>query len=240
MPEKPLPIYLIAGGPGARRPRGPDPLIQEVFQAAGVSKPNVAYVGAASGDNSAFLLFIGRILKKAGAGSVTLAPLCGRRGSLKRALPVLEEADIVFISGGDVEAGMGVLEEKGILPHLRRLNEAGKPFFGISAGSIMLARQWVRWTNPHDDSSAELFPCLGFAQVLCDTHGEEDEWTELKALLSLCPVGTSGYGIVSGSALAVRGRGDVAALGGEVHVFRKRKGGVARIEDLVPAETRRT
>ena len=232
MPENARPIYLIAGGPGARRPRGPDPLIQEVFRAAGVKKPSVAYLGAASGDNAAFLLFIGRILKKAGAGSVTLAPLCGRRGSLERALPVLEQADVVFVSGGDVEAGMGVVEEKGVVPHLHRLRKEGKPFFGVSAGSIMLARQWVRWTDPHDDSSAELFPCLGFAPVLCDTHGEEDEWSELKVLLALAPVGTTGYGIVSGSALAVKGRGEVSALGGEVHVFRRRMGGLARVEDL--------
>ena len=232
MPENAKPIYLIAGGPGARRARGPDPMIQEMFRAAGVEKPSVAYLGAASGDNSAFLLLIGRILKKAGAGSVTLAPLCGRRGSLERALPVLEKADIVFVSGGDVEAGMQVVQEKGVVPHLRRLHRAGKPFFGVSAGSIMLARQWVRWTNPHDDSSAELFPCLGFAPVICDTHGEEDGWSELKALLALAPVGTTGYGIVSGSALAVRGSGEVSALGGEVHVFRRRKGGVARLEDL--------
>ncbi len=232
MPETARPIYLIAGGPGARRPGGPDPLIQEVFRATEVKKPAVAYVGAASGDNAAFLLFISRILKKAGAGSVTLAPLCGRRGSRERALAVLEQADIVFVSGGDVEAGMSVLEEKGITVHLRRLHKAGKPFFGVSAGSIMLSRQWVRWTNPHDDSSAELFPCLGFAPVLCDTHGEDDGWSELKALLALAPVGATGYGIVSGSALAVRGRGEVAALGGSVHVFRRRKGGVARLEDL--------
>lgn len=232
MPENARPIYLIAGGPGARRTRGPDPLVQEVFRAAGLDTPSVAYLGAASGDNAAFLLFISRILKKAGAGPVKLVPLCGRRGSLERALPVLEQADIVFVSGGDVEAGMGVLEEKGVVPHLRRLYRAGKPFFGLSAGSIMLARQWVRWANPLDNSSAGLFPCLGFAPVLCDTHGEEDEWSELKALLALAPVGTTGYGIVSGSALAVKGRGEVAALGGAVHVFRRRKGGVARVEDL--------
>jgi cyanophycinase-like exopeptidase len=231
MPEA-RPIYLIAGGPGARRARGPDPLIQEVFRAAELTRPSVAYLGAASGDNAAFLLFISRILKKAGAGSVTLAPLCGRRGSRERALRVLEQADIVFVSGGDVEAGMRVVEERGVVPCLRRLHKAGKPFFGLSAGSIMLARQWVRWTNPQDDSSAELFPCLGFAPVLCDTHGEEDEWSELKALLALAPVGTTGYGIVSGSALAVKGRGDVTALGGPVHVFRRRKGGVARTKDL--------
>jgi hypothetical protein len=110
-----------------------------------------------------------------------------------------------------------------------------KRFFGISAGSIMLARQWVRWADPKDDDSAELFPCLGFASVLCDTHGEAEGWTELTALLALSPVGTTGYGIVSGSALFVQGK-KMCALGGEVHVFRKRKTGVARLASLRPAE----
>ena len=228
-------MYLLAGDPGARKLRGADPIIRAAIQSTGVTRPKVAYVGAASGDNAAFLLFIGGMLKRSGAGVVTLAPLCGRRGSLKRALPVLEEADLVFVSGGDVEAGMLVLDGTGAGRHLQRLHRAGKPFFGISAGSIMLARRWVRWRDPEDDASAEVFPCLGIAPVLCDTHGEGDEWTELKALLALCPIGATGYGIVSGSALLVRGPTEAVALGGEVHVFRRRRGGVARVDDLPSA-----
>ena len=229
MPDRSL--YLLAGNPGARKLRGADPVIKAAMESTGVTKPKVAYVGAASGDNAAFFLFIGGLLRRSGAGSVTLAPLCGRRGSLERALPVLEEADVVFVSGGDVEAGMDVLQEKRVLPHLARLHKAGKPFFGVSAGSIMLARQWVRWSTPEDDSTAEVFPCLGFAPVLCDTHGEGDGWGELKALLALCPSGSTGYGIVSGSAIVVKGR-TVKALGGEVQVFKKRKDGVVQAESL--------
>jgi cyanophycinase-like exopeptidase len=233
MAESCAPLFLIAGGRGMERIKGPDPLIQEVVRSTGVARPKVAYVGAASGDNPAFRLIVAKILQKAGAGVVTLAPLCGRRGSLERALPVMEAADLIFISGGDVEEGMRVLEQKGAAAHLARLQKEGKRFFGISAGSIMLAARWVRWTDPHDDGSAELFPCLGFAPVLCDTHGEGEGWTELTALLALSPVGATGYGIVSGSALVVHGK-KVSALGGEIHVFRKRKSGVARLSSLRP------
>ena len=150
------------------------------------------------------------------------------------------EITIVCVSGGDVEAGMQVLAETGAGRHLRRLHRAGKPFFGISAGSIMLARQWVRWRDPDNDASAETFSCLGIAPVLCDTHGEGDDWAELKALLALCPVGATGYGIVSGSALVVRGRAEAFSAGGDVHVFRRRKGGVARVEDLPPVSPPRS
>lgn len=97
----------------------------------------------------------------------------------------------------------------------------------------MLARAWVRWRNPQDDASAEPFPCLGFAPVLCDTHGEADGWEELRALLSLSPVGSLGYGIASGTALVVGVDGRVAARGGEIHRFRRRAAGVVQVESLV-------
>ena len=207
-------------------------MLREILERTGIRKPRLAYLGAASGDNPAFRLFIARMLQKAGAGIVALAPLCGRKADRDAARRVLSDADIVFVSGGDVEAGMRVLEEQGMISFLRVLYRAGKPFFGVSAGSIMLARSWIRWRNPHDDSSAELFPCMGFAPVLCDTHGEGDEWGELKAALALCPIGTLGYGIVSGSALIMESDGSLIARGNDIPVFCRRKAEVMQVESL--------
>jgi cyanophycinase-like exopeptidase len=230
------PIFLIAGGRGIRMWKGPDPLLQAVFRRTGTQRPTVAYIGTASGDNPAFRLMISSRLQKAGAGKVTLAPLCGRRGNAEKAKAVIETSDLVFFSGGDVEEGMRVLKEKGVTDLLRSLFRTGKPFFGISAGSIILAQQWIRWTNPDDDTSAEIFDCLGLASVLCDTHGEAEGWEELKALLELSPTGTIGYGIVSGTAIVVSPDGTVSALGGEVHRFQKRAGGVMQLKSLHPSE----
>ena len=239
MPDGRSALYLIAGGRGLDRTRGPDPLVQAVLRRTGVRRPKVAYVGAASGDNAAFRLLIERMLEKAGAGQVALAPLCGRRADLEKAKAVLEAADIAFISGGDVEEGMRIVRQEGMIPFLKRLHRRGMPFFGVSAGSIMLARRWIRWADPRDDDSAELFSCLGFAPVLCDTHGEGERWAELRAALVLSPVGATGYGIVSGAAMVVEADGSVAALGGEVNVFRRRTSGVAQVASLAPAPTER-
>ncbi|MGA2642648.1 MAG: Type 1 glutamine amidotransferase-like domain-containing protein, partial [Spirochaetia bacterium] len=177
MDDRRTPIFLIAGGRNQIRRRGADPLLETVIRQAGVKRPRIAYVGAASGDNPAFRLLIARMLVRAGAGEVTLAPMCARRVDPAKTRRVLEDADLVFISGGDVEAGMKVVEKQGMDSLLKNLHGAGKPFFGVSAGSIMLAKHWVRWHDPGDDASAELFPCLGLAPVLCDTHGEDDGWT---------------------------------------------------------------
>ncbi len=229
----PVSIYLLAGGRGSLR-TDRDPLLTRVLASCGVPQPSIAYVGAASGDSQPFFSMISRHLRRCGAGRVTLAPLAGKRGKLEKARAILESADIVFISGGDVEAGMEVLEERQILPFLRELFERGKPFFGTSAGSIMLGWQWVRWEDPDDDATASLFPCMGFAPIVCDTHGEAEEWEELHTLLRLTPEGTFGYGIPTGAGLCVYPDGTLEALGAPVHRYAKSGGVVVRSADLPP------
>ena len=228
------PLFLVAGGAMPATAHGPDPLVRLAIQSTGVHLPRIAYVGVASRDDSLIRKRHAAMLRKAGAGVITTAPLAGYRINAPVAAAAVESADLVFLSGGDVEAGMDVLEERGIIPVLRRAHRAGVPFLGISAGSIMLSRAWVRWRDPDDDGGGETFPCLGFARIFCDTHGEDDGWGELKAMLSLRPVGTKGFGIVSGSALMVAPDGTLGALGGGVHVFKRLKAGVVQVESLVP------
>lgn len=234
MADKRKPVYLIAGrGPSAAR-RGPDPLFHEALRLAGIPRPTVAYVGAASGDNALFRAMISRMLRGSGAEEVRPAPLCGSRADPAKAMRVIEDSRIVFISGGDVEEGMRVLAESGMTGFLLDQYREGKPFFGVSAGSIMLAKEWVRWRDPEGDSVAELFPCLGIAQVYCDTHDEESDWEELRVLAQLVPAGSALYGIPSGTALAAHPRGTNRALGGEVHRLKRKGRVVARIESLQP------
>jgi peptidase E len=228
------PVYLLAGG----RPRNGqafNPLLQAVFQESGKEHPTIAYVGAASEENKAFYLMMAPMLKGVGAGKIRHAVLASPKADIKKAREILESADIVYISGGDVEQGMQVVQEKNVAEYLVGLYKQGKPFFGVSAGSIMLAKEWIRWRDPDDDATAEIFPCLGLAPVICDTHGEQDRWEELQALLALEKDGTTGYGIVSGTAIKVFSDGKIEALGGAIHQYTKHNGKVERIGDILPA-----
>ena len=222
-----------------RKRKGPDPLLQMVIRRTGVRRPLVSYLGTASGDDDTFRLWFTRLLQKAGAGEVTPVPLCGRRGDPERAKAILEASDLVFVSGGDVKEGMRVLVKKKMTGFLRRLHRSGKLFLGVSAGSIMLARKWLWWKEPHDDESAEIFSCLGLAPILCDTHGEGEGWEELNTLLTLSPTGAIGYGIASGAAIVVEPDRTFSVLGGEVDRFRRRTNGVVRIKGLLPDKNAR-
>ncbi len=182
-------IHLIGGGPGMlaafRRHMKAALALSEIEGATRPGSPLVAYVGAASGDDAGFLRMIGDEIARAG-GRVRAARLASPRSKLSAAQAVLEDCDVVFVSGGDVEAGMNVLQDRGALPLLRALAAAGRPMIGLSAGSIMLARAWVRF--PADgDAAADptVFPCMGLAPVYVDAHAEEDGWSELRVLLSL-------------------------------------------------------
>lgn len=232
----PAPIHLLAGDPGARRGMK-DPLICRAIASCGTVEPSIAYLGAASGDDKPFFTMLARLMVACGAGAVDLAPLAGRRVKLDRTRAILEKADMVFVSGGDVEEGMNAIEERGMAPLLRELYRGGKPFFGLSAGSIMLAREWIVWDDPSDDSTASAFPCLGFAPVLCDTHAEDDDWEELRALLLISPEGTTGYGIPAGGGLLVRSGGELEALGKPASCFAKLDRMVKRRPDLRPDES---
>ncbi len=225
------PIYLMAGGRGSRTM---DATMQAIFKDINKVSFSVAYVGLASEDNRQFYQMISEMITRGNICKMTQVLLCSKKADLNKAKNILQSSDAVFFSGGDVEAGMTISQEKDLNGFFQELFQQGKLFFGASAGSIMLAQKWVRWTDPEDDSTAELFPCLGIAPVICDTHAEEDDWIELKAALRLEKESVKGYGISSGSTLKVFPDGKIEAIGGPVSQFILRQGKVERIADLTP------
>jgi len=223
MTAKPTPVFLLAGGRDTTRDAYAD-VVKRIYRLAGSDRPRIAYIGAANDDNPRFIGFMSGMLAAAGPCDFELAPLAGKKGSAAKARKVVEAADLVFVGGGDVEAGMKWIHDRDFAGCLREKLASGAPVFGASAGAIMLASRWVRWRDPDDDSTAELFDCLGLAPVICDTHCEEDHWVELKAALGLAGEGAHGWGIRSGAALEVARDGAVKVIAGKVDAYALRGG----------------
>jgi len=239
--QKPLTIHLIGGGPGAmlalRRH------FKSALRGVGREHPIVAYVGAASNDNGGFFTMIKAAACASTKARMKLAKIASPRASASDARDLLTECDLVFVSGGDVEHGMNVLREKDLVKPLKALAAKGKPMFGISAGSLMLARDWVRF--PDDDAAkAVLFPCLGIAPLHADAHAEADNWDELRVLVDLLrrrgdekPLG---YGLTRKGCLRVEvsaSRVKIRALGTDIPRIGVRRGKVVDLPVLRrPAE----
>jgi peptidase E len=196
-------LHLIGGGPGTAL------ALRRHFRAALGSidrpRPLVAYVGTASDDSRAFFAMIRGGLGLTNA-RMQLARIASPRARASEARGLLEDCDMAFVSGGDVEHGMNVLHERDMVGTIAAVARRGTPMFGISAGSLMLAREWVRFPGD-DDGRAELFPCLGIAPLHVDAHSEDDGWSELRVLVRLLhergdpdPVG---YGLTRKGALRI-------------------------------------
>jgi dipeptidase E len=199
--------WLLAGaGPktGPKSFRHHDALVKSL----GKKQPVIAYVGAASGDSLVFEKMLSTAMFGLGT-KVHSVKLTKKATKTSEAKSLLEGADVIFVSGGDVDHGMNVLHERDLAPFFRSLAAKGKWFEGISAGSIMLGQHWVRF---HDDDSTELFDCLGVVPFSFDAH-DEPEWGELVALAKHLPADRTVYGLTSSTCAVWDGK-KLSALGG--------------------------
>lgn len=224
-------LYLLAGGDWRRR-KPLYQLLREILGEVGPA-PRVAIVGTACEDDPGFCDEMARYFQANGAAAAALVPLFAPAADLEQARRQLAAADLIYLNGGDVDLGMQVLRQRGMVPVLDELFRQGKPFAGLSAGTMMLTRSWVRWQNPNDDASAELFPCLNFAPFLCDTHEEAEDWAEFRVHLALEAEGQIAYGLCSGSALRVAAGGELRILAGRVQRFVRRGAAFCPLPDLV-------
>ena len=223
---------LMAGGRGSKH-FGTKPFLGQVFERTGVKKPQMLYLGAASDDNRAFGAALIAIARLAGAGKVHWPKLSGRKPEGKLARELLEQVDVVFVGGGDVEAGMQHLLANDVVDALHAAHGRGVVFCGMSAGAIMLGERWIRWPGEEaGDEHAETFACLGIVPFSLDTHGEEDGWGEAKSFAAVRARETGKvatcYGVPSGGALLGASSGSAKALGIPAQHFSAAPGKKAR------------
>jgi len=225
------PVILFAGGQSLDA-ETIGSIIKPAFAKYG--RPRVAYIGAANGDRASFFEMVRPLLLGAGAATVDFCRLASDGaaavGEVAEAKAFLDSADVVFLSGGEVEDGINRIEKHGLAGTLRGLYNKGKLFIGISAGTIMLGEWWVRWEIEGDDSTASLFRCLGIVPATFDTHAEDEDWVELKTALRLLagrrddgqPGGAAsprGYGLPRGGIISADGQGNLANLSKEYLTF---------------------
>ena len=215
-PGKDVPAILLAGG----LPGNPAAIVRIMaYGFHGIQNPIVAYIGTANDDNIAFFHMMKFALKKAGADKVIFVHLAKEKPDLDSAKNVLSKADVIFLSGGEVEDGINWLKKHGLISFIKDLFSSGKRFMGLSAGVIMMGKHWVHWDVEGDDSTSKLFDCLGIIPALFDVHGEDENWIELKAALKLLGEGSRGYGLPRTCAISADSRGTLVNLENEYMVF---------------------
>jgi cyanophycinase len=109
----------------------------------------------------------------------------------------LEQADLLLLSGGDVERGWSVFEQNGMKELVARKRYDGILLIGVSAGAVQLGMGAL--SNAPQPQKIETFR---FAPFYIGAHDEKNEWWDLRALVNLSPAGTRAIGIPAGGGAA--------------------------------------
>jgi peptidase E len=231
---------LIAGKFGSRH-FGTKPYLAQALKRTGKDEPLVLYVGAASGDDPGFGGALSALMTATGAGRVLWPKVAGRRTQASEMRQALAEVDLVFVGGGDVEAGMELLRGAGVVDDFHAAADRGAVFVGMSAGAIMLGKRWIRWPNAEaGDDEAETYECLGLVRFALDTHGEGDAWQEAQsyAAVRARELGKKAraYGVPSGGALVIDRSGRIEAHGAPAAVFAALPNRKARLEQTLEVD----
>lgn len=233
------PATLIAGKFRSRN-FGTKPYLADAFRLTGKDRPLVLYIGAASGDDREFGAALVDVLEATGAQRVLWPKLTGPRKERDHVLEALDKVDLVFVGGGDVEAGVDALDDAGVSEPLRAAAGRGVALAGMSAGSIMLGERWVRWPNPDaGDDEAETYACLGLVPCSFDTHGESDDWSEARSFAAVrareLGKKVDVLGVPSGAALVIDADGTMHARGAAVVVYSAEPNKQAALERTLEA-----
>ena len=229
------PTTLIAGKFGSRH-FGTKPYLGDAVRLTGRDKPVALYIGAANGDDRHFGSALSALLKGAGIRKVVWPKLSKHtKHAATAARAALDDTHLVFVGGGDVEAGVDALREADLVGELHGAAKRGVVFVGMSAGAIMLGERWIRWPREGaGDDEAETYACLGIAPCSLDTHGEGDGWGETQSFAAVrareLGKKARAYGVPSGAALVIGTDGTFRARGDAVTVFAALPNRKAKIE----------
>jgi cyanophycinase len=151
------------------------------------SQPKAAYIGASNGDDPNFYAIFVAAMKAAGVSNCRMIPSAISEDDMA----FLNDADIILLAGGDVEAGWSVFLNNGLSEHIVRRYSEGALLIGISAGAVQLGLCGLA----ADGSLIETFKLVSY---IMGAHEESDNWKTTRALLQLSGPGKTAIGLPFG------------------------------------------
>lgn len=150
-------------------------------------RTKAAYVGASNGDDPEFYALFVAAMEGLGIFDCRMIPSAVSETDLA----FLNDADVILLSGGDVETGWRTFVTNGLQDHIVRRYRDGATLIGISAGAVQLGLCGLA----ADGSVIETFKLVPF---IIGAHEESDNWKTTTELLRLSPADTRAIGLPAG------------------------------------------
>lgn len=176
--------------------------------------PRAAYLGPANGEDPAFHDLFQAAMEAAGIGEHRMVRTIYEDADRQW----LESADLVVLSGGDVDRGWRAFRQAGIDEALQKRYADGAVLLGVSAGAVHLG-----WGH------------LNLVSALLGAHDEADDWPDLRRRMAASREKIRGLGVPTGGGLLYHPDGTVEAVRRPVHeLVWDEEGGEVKTSLLLP------
>ena len=183
------PLYLLADSQLLFVKSGGDSLAERLRAELDSSKPSAAYIGASNGDQPEFYELFLAAMQTMEISDCRLVPSQPSREDTL----FLENADLVLLSGGDVERGWQMFEQNGLKELLPKKRFDGAVLVGISAGAVQLGLGCL--STSAQPKQIDMFR---FAPFYVGAHDEGNDWFDLRALVNLAQSDARAIGLPAG------------------------------------------
>ncbi len=183
------PLYLLADSQLFFWKSESDSLAERLRADLDTSNPKAAYIGASNGDQPEFFSLFEAAMETMAISDCRFVPSQPSREDIL----FLEDADVILLSGGDVERGWGAFEQNGLKELVPRKRFDGAILMGVSAGAIQLGLGCL--STSAQPKQIDMFR---FAPFYVGAHDEESDWWDLRALVNLSQGNTRAIGLPAG------------------------------------------
>lgn len=167
------------------------------------TNPKAAYIGASNGDQPEFYSLFQAAMESMQISNCRFVP----SQPSKEDISFIEEADLILLSGGDVERGWRTFEQNGLKELIPRKRFDGAILIGVSAGAIQLGLGCL--SNSAQPKQIDMFR---FAPFYVGAHDEENDWWDLRALVNLSQSNTRAIGIPAGGGAVYQSDGTLEPI----------------------------
>jgi len=197
------PLYLLADSQLFFWKSDGDSLSDRIRADLDSSKPSAAYIGASNGDQPEFYSLFQAAMESMEISNCRLVP----SQPSKEDILFIEDADLIVLSGGDVERGWRTFERNSLKELVPRKRFDGAILMGVSAGAIQLGLGCL--STSAQPKQIDMFR---FAPFYIGAHDEENDWWDMRALVNLSQADTRAIGIPAGGGAVYQSDGTLEPL----------------------------
>lgn len=197
------PLYLLADSQLLFWKTDSDSLAERLRADLDKTNPGAAYIGASNGDQPEFYSLFQAAMETMGISDCRSVPSQPSREDIL----FIEDADLIVLSGGDVERGWRTFEQNGLKELLPRKRLDGAILMGLSAGAIQLGLGCL--SNSAQPKQIDMFR---FAPFYVGAHDEGNDWFDLRALVNLSQADIRAIGIPAGGGAVYQSDGTLEPI----------------------------